>query len=184
MSLNYRNVKIFVKWLWILLIMGIIIGLTSCSAQWHYQRAIEKNPDVWKPTEELLKMKPFKVESSDFNIMLTTGKINLHESNKTASGEVKEVKLIYKFKDIELSRQDSLNIVEALSKIEAIIECPDAEFIEIPTPIKPGIKEQIKFGLIGAGAFLLLFASSLIFKRRERSANLLKNNFKNKRRII
>ena len=165
--MNYDKAKVLVKWLWIILIFGILIGFTSCSAQWHYLKAVEKDPDVWKPKMELLKMEPFRVQSSDFNIMLETGQINLHESNVTESGGTKEVKLVYKFKDMQLSRQDSLNIIDALSKIEAIIECPDAEIIEIPTPIQAGFKQKIKYALIGSGVFILLFAFISLLRRKK-----------------
>lgn len=142
-----KIVKIIVGLVWLLFLCGLI----SCGAQWHFQRAIKKDPYIFR-TDTVTKTEkiPVPAVKAAFNCndIFERKNVLILSSREYIDGKGK---IIHDTVKIELTSIDSANI-------QAMIKCPDHEIvtIEVPTPYPVTVELSIWKKLKYIGATLLI----------------------------
>lgn len=145
----------------VILLMGALV-LSSCSALWHAEQAMKKDPDVFAPrVSKMSEVAPVTFGRPEFSLILETGSVELVEARERGNGTTDSIRIEYRIRETDrvLTHDDSLMIADALALIETEVDCPDPEIIEVPVPSEPSFWERVKwaaFGFMIAGAILIL----------------------------
>lgn len=153
--------RVIIKWS----VIGLLFMLMSCKAEWYAQKAMKKDPNVWKPRLTSIHVPPVNFQSSCYDIMKSGDlTIEIPRNWKTIEGKSKidTVRLTIK---TDLSGSDSLSIYNALN---FEINCPDAQIEYVPIPTKPKLKDKLEFtfyGFFGTLALMFILITIRYFKR-------------------
>jgi hypothetical protein len=131
----------------------LLIGLVSCSANWHLKRAVKKDPSLLEPQTPQVTQIKSEVVSLGFNCdSVKRNGVTLIIPRKREDGKTDTVKVEFKPNPVDSSA------------IMALVKCPDPKVIKYPPQIvklKPTFWEKAEY--FGAGMLGLIFIVILIF---------------------